>query len=276
MTRKLSHKAAAAFIRKSFADKGMAITHTESLNMVAHLEGYEAWSHLQQHSKKTPTTTNSPVTFKEFVRDTFGPWHSFPGLPRSDWQHEVADNNTPSGYLDWVFSELAARFGLHVADVVFESPTGVEVTEPGGTESIWKIEQDLTDRWGDLNDALIERKSKLPLLVLEGKFDPLRKLMSGEDTFITYMQGFGILYELEYYCAESDDSGQCFADVKKALLNKLIPFDAEFPKIKFGVPAEEVGYKGRPVVWAFLPEEVAAAMSVEARDDLALRLGTLL
>jgi hypothetical protein len=57
----------------------------------------------------------------ETLRRRFGNWGNHSRYPHSDWQHEVAENNTRLGYWEWVASLLQQEAADFVA--AFESIT---------------------------------------------------------------------------------------------------------------------------------------------------------
>lgn len=280
MTRELSHKAGAALLKKAFSNKNASLTHTEALDLLAQLKGFEAWSHLQQvaakgqkKTKKTGSGKKAPalMTLAEVLQDHYGVWGQFPAFARQDWQYEVENGDTNQGYWDWVVSTLEAR-ELPCCETRFKPAVPVEVTLPDGSKSSWMLENNLTDRWGDFNEHASDRKPGLALLQLdealaldEQLLERLRAQMWDETTFITRKDGkFGLLFEVEF-CSRESEAELCNNDeqalalykphevVVAALLKGLRDVQKAFPGIEMCVPDEEEIIWNRPAVWAFVP-----------------------
>lgn len=128
----------------------------------------------------------------------------------------------------------------------------------------WKISQNLTDRWGELNYHDAENK---PLQPLENDVNLLTKLraqMWDELTFIVRKDGeFGILFEAEYCSQESEAheevrSPEWYANLKpqhavvKTLLQGMLSLAEKFPGVEFAVPEQQEMFNGRPTAWAFV------------------------
>lgn len=166
-------------------------------------------------------------------------------------------------------AKSSTRFAAAPVDMVH--PT-VRVREIGHTEewAEWRIFQDLTDRWGEVNwyDA-----AKKPIEQLEGNPELLAHLcaqMWDEVTFIVCKDGaFGVLFEVEFCSRESEfDSAKDrnmfetkwyktlkpHAVVVNTLLDGLKKLAERFPGVQFGVPDESVIFENRPAIWAFVPD----------------------
>ena len=130
----------------------------------------------------------------------------------------------------------------------------------------WKISQNLTDRWGELNYHDAENK---PLQPLENDVNLLTKLraqMWDELTFIVRKDGeFGILFEAQYCSQESEEhekenAPEWYATLKpqttvvKALLKGMQSLAVLYPGVQFAVPEQQEMFNGRPTAWAFFPD----------------------
>lgn len=130
----------------------------------------------------------------------------------------------------------------------------------------WKISQNLSDRWGDLNYHDAENK---PLQALQNDVQLLARLraqMWDELTFIVRKDGkFGILFEAEYTSQESEEhekdrAPEWYATLKpqttvvRALLKGMQSLTEQFPGVEFAVPEQQGMFNGRPAAWAFFPD----------------------
>lgn len=305
MTRELSLKAGVSLLKKAFAAKNVKLTHTEALDLMAQLKGYEAWSHLmkaQSKSVKPPHQLRVPtqpvrLTLAEVLKSHYGAT-DYPAAPRERWLYDLKEGkyrNNPE-YWDWVELELE-RQDLLPSHTEFETPSAVKVTLPCGAESFWNIEQNLTDRWGSLNDHDARHKPGLTILELdealchpENLFGRLRAQMWEEDTFIVRKDNkFGVLYEVEYYSAESelpagpkdslttqeatDTKWKPYAEVKGILLKGLQALQKTFPDVELAVPDKSQIVWERPAVWAFVPLD--SRLTQTDRTQLGCALNSL-
>ena len=131
---------------------------------------------------------------------------------------------------------------------------------------IWNISQNLTDRWGDINDYNASNKPLELLTDDKNLLERLRAQMWDELTFIVRKDGkFGILFEAEYCSLESEEHAKDndpgwyatlkpHAEVVKALLEGMTPLAARFPGVQFAVPDESQVIEDRPAAWAFVPD----------------------
>lgn len=157
----------------------------------------------------------------------------------------------------------------------------IKVLTLDGKSSTWRITQNLTDRWGEIND--VDRENK-PLDLLEGNPDFLEHLVSqmwDEITFISRKDGkFGVLFEVEF-CSkkseahEKDHAPQWYAtlndhaDVIKAIQEGLKKLAVEFPAVDFAVPDEAEIFNGRPAAWAFVAD---GTLDAQQREYLGLTM----
>lgn len=289
MTNELSPKAASALIRNTFASKGVKATQTEALDLLARLKGFQAWSHMSNALKtsrsKTPQaqkTTQSPktISLREVLIQHYGHWGSCPLYPRDDWKLEVENDNTPSGYFDWLISEIESR-GEVALDAEYYVDTGLDVTLPDGTTAKWDMEVNLTDRWGDLNFHAALSKPGLAILSLdESLLEALRASMTDEITFVVRKDNeFGLLFEVEYCSQESEaphdtDAAQYspHAEIKQGILSSLKELHTKYPKVQFCVPDTEYICNDRPAAWGFFKIE---DLSQDERHALSVAMSNL-
>lgn len=173
-----------------------------------------------------------------------------------------------------VGTTLRVRQPRDVPDpIVRVQPVGL-----GGNQVDWKISQNLTDRWGDINDHNAESKPLELLTDDEPLFERLRNQMWDECTFIVRKDGtFGILFEVEFASIESEEAEKLHhdpawfsslkphAEVVNALLKDMEPLANKFPGVQFAVPDESVIINDRPAAWAFVPDGMLTA---EQREEL--------
>ena len=177
--------------------------------------------------------------------------------------------------------ELLVRVPKDVQDPVIR----VQLVEQDGAWGEWKLSQNLTDRWGDLNYHNAENK---PLELLSDNEPLLNRLvgqMWAEATFVARKDGqFGILFEAEYCSRESEEPEQKHLDpawfaklkphdeVVKKLLEGMKPLVAKFPGVLFVVPEPAQVIHDRPAAWAFVPD---GHLSAAQREELGRALLSL-
>lgn len=285
MTRELNPQASVKLVKRFLSDRGLKTTHTEVLDLVARLKGYEAWSHLSQANpqlkglgKGKKLATAAPLTYRSWLDSLEGEstTRSFEKFPREDWKYQVEEGDTSLGYYEWVLSELAMHFEIYIReDTEFKVPA-IPVKLPGGSEAVWNIQHDLSTRWGEVNGAIINDKPALLTLVLEkpALFTELTELMVEEMCFVACKDGvMGLLIEEEYYAQEADgveegDYPAYYVQIAKlkGLIAKLQP---KYPEVEFGLPPAEAVYNGRPGVWAFVSVDVARAYGASKLSEIA-------
>lgn len=130
----------------------------------------------------------------------------------------------------------------------------------------WRISQNLTDRWGVINDFDAANKPLRELQTDPVLLQRLRRQMWDEITFITRMNGqWGLLFEVEYCSIESEtreaqamgettNGLKPHAAVIAALKVRLRQLEPEFPGVSFGIPHESQVVDNRPAAWAFVPD----------------------
>lgn len=181
--------------------------------------------------------------------------------------------------------DLARTYGID--GVHYNLDPEVRVREPAGNGqwSTWRISQNLTCRWGEINAALPEEKPALAILAGNSvMLARLRAQMHGEMTFVTRKDGaFGLLFEAEYCSQESekeccDNSTDWYrslrphAEMVDRLLKRLDALAPQFPGVSFAVPAESEVIDDRPAAWAFVP---CSLLSQEQREALGSALMAL-
>ena len=157
----------------------------------------------------------------------------------------------------------------------------IKVRPVGGGEewATWNISQDLTDRWGGINDCDWENKP-LDLLAEDSTLlARLREQMWNELTFIVRKDGkFGILFEIEFCSQESEKGENNVGDLKphcevvKSLLDGMRPLAEQFPGVEFAVPDEMEIFNERPAAWAFVADGLLTAAQ---REELGSALAGL-
>jgi len=157
---------------------------------------------------------------------------------------------------------------------ITDSP--VEVTLPSGESSIWKISQNLTDRWGDLNGFMAPNEAYQMLASDEALYASLQEQMVWETTFIVRKDEiFGVLFELEFCTQHSEtdlignensDLQSCLSqyptesDSKVFLLKAIAELEPQFPNVQFCLPHREEMVNERMGIWAFVPD---GALTIE-------------
>lgn len=164
--------------------------------------------------------------------------------------------------------DMARTYGIE--GVHYKLDPEIKVREPAGNGewSTWRISQNLTDRWGDINRY---NEANKPLTLLEGTHGLLERLtaqMCDEITFVARKDGqFGLLFEIEFCSIESekdkydsedsDEWSQALkphAQVVSTLLAGLQALAPQYPGVSFAVPDESQIRDGRPAAWAFVPD----------------------
>jgi hypothetical protein len=287
MTRELSPKAGAAMLRTAFAAKGNPITHTEALDLVAKLKGYNAWSHMQQDQSSSPVVVvaSAPqekprfkskfISLSEVLAQHYGRDGELSLFPRAAWQQD----NPGENYWNWVENRVDIEgYSWGLTPFTFRREPLVVVTLPDGAAAFWHMEVNLTSRWGELNDYMAETKPGLPILTLdEPLLEGLRAQMYDETTFIGRKDGeFGIYYEREFCSQESEaddnDDDQEYrphAEVVAYLLAGIAKLQAEYPTVQFCVPDASQICNDRPAVWAFVK---SGSLTDEQREALGTEL----
>lgn len=294
MTRALAPKAAASLLRNEFSTRGLALSYTESLDIAARLQGYQAWSHLQSAGGEpaipvaVPVVEPKPPEFTGLLDSV----QALCGLkvldeavqyPRRNWACHTENGDTSLGYDAWLGNQLAVHYDLHVEGVAFKKPPLVTVFNSNGEKVSWSLQHNLTDRWGDLNCYALPEKPALPALLLtqpDGTLDYLRSRMVTEDSFIAFKDGqFGLLHEIEYCSAESDgetgQAGQAYpreADLVQALIRGVRALAPRMPRLELAVlpGGTDLTRDGRPAVWAWASMTTLSDMTDKELDAIVV------
>lgn len=229
---------------------GQQMTHTQALDLLAKLENYNSHGHKSSVSKKKKGNTPQVVTplASAAVEVVTGitaeavaqEWLANGGVskrfPLADWQYEVDNGGTKRSYAQWLLSqhfvhradienlrnlspegEAAKEFYCQLSELDFEgrvfmsAAREIQVLNEQGMDATWKLEPNLSCRWGELNDDSFEKKPGFVQCLLED-FDAIDKLencMAEESTFIAQCDGkLGLLLEYELYTRESAEVNQ--------------------------------------------------------------------
>lgn len=191
---------------------------------------------------------------------------------------------------DGVAGTYAAKL-LRCSDPSPDNNDGADVKDPevfvtlGGAPndwSVWRISQNLTDRWGDLN---YHNSTAKPLALLEedkALLERLRSQMWDELTFIVRKDGqYGILFECEFISHESEVSmgdGNEYDQLKphtemiKLLDAGICDLAGLFPGVEFAIPDEDHIVNGRPAIWAFVKDGLLDAQDRERLGSFMLQI----
>ncbi len=174
-------------------------------------------------------------------------------------------------------TELGTDHPLAGEWAVTDDPAAM-VTGLDGKADVWFINQNLTDRWGDMNNNNTEGLPTNKKLLKN-----LRSQMWDEITFIVRKDGkFGVLFEVEFCSRESEchltkdqqseDSLHDHAVVVAALLKGLKEVEVMFPGVALCVPSPENIVHDRPAVWAFVKD---GQLTEDQREALGMKLLSL-
>lgn len=171
---------------------------------------------------------------------------------------------------------IATPVQPHVAASVAAGPGSMvdpsfQVILPSGESSTWNISQNLTDRWGEINDYRAEHKPLQPLLEDPSLLERLVEQMWDEMTFVVRKDGqYGLLFEAEFCtkeseedivrgCAKDDQEFQSEmqnylpeSDMLQFLKSRLVQIAADFPSVQFCLPPKEEMVEHRLGLWAFI------------------------
>lgn len=287
MTRALSAKTGAAFLRTQFAAKGASLSHGESLDLFAQLQGFKAWSHMQQATAKTAPKTKASkvkkeaqISLKDLLIEQYGIDGEFPHV-----SVDAAAGYRKAGQDYWDFVVQYVTDMAHLEDNrqldvphLFPVLQPVEVTLPDGSLGKWHIEQNLSTREGELNFHLQERKPGLALLCLDDVlYGKLQAQMWDETTFIVRKDNqLGLLFEVEYLSRESEEAHddeaanyKSHAEMVKLLTTGLRPLAEKYPQVQFCVPDCYQIINDRPAVWGFYKLD---SLTEAEREELGMAL----
>lgn len=135
--------------------------------------------------------------------------------------------------------------------------------KPGAFET-WRIAQNLTDRWGNINESEESPATKRLLQGSPELLERLRQQQFDEDTFVVRKDGvWGLLFELEFCSKESEanlvpDDELAKLPARAAVIANLIvglkALESQYPGVQFAVPDPVHVYEERPAAWAFVPD----------------------
>lgn len=158
----------------------------------------------------------------------------------------------------------------------------VLVTLPGSPAdwSVWRISQNLTDRWGYLNYCNSKNKHLGSLEEDKALLDRLRSQMWDEMTFIVRKDGqYGILFECECVSqeseartGESDDGLKPHVEMIGLIDEAAVELSGLFPGVEFAIPDEDKIIEGRPALWAFVRDGLLDAKDRERLGRLMLQI----
>lgn len=165
-----------------------------------------------------------------------------------------------------VGEEMESTYGVPGVHYKLDPVVMVRTIEAPNHRTEWRITQNLSDRWGEINRAEAEHK---PLDLLEstpGLYDRLRTQMFEEDTFMVRKDAaWGILFEVEFCCIESE-AGEAdpndpwflklpgYYEQVTRLINGMKAIAGPFPSVQFAVPEPVHVYRERPAAWAFVAD----------------------
>lgn len=180
--------------------------------------------------------------------------------------------------------DMERTYGVHGVHYKLDPVAKVRAIEAPEQWTAWRISQNLSTRWGDLNGAHPEQKPLELLTSTPGLYERLQEQMFEEDTFIVRKDGlWGILFEREFCCVESETG---LADPEDPWFRSLPLYDTQvrnlitgmqalanrFPLAQFAVPESVHTYQGRPAAWAFVPDGL---LNGEQRQALGVALQAL-
>lgn len=156
------------------------------------------------------------------------------------------------------------------------------VTLPGSPHdwTTWRISQNLTDRWGELNYYDSQNKPLRPLEEDGGLLERLRSQMWDELTFIVRKDGqYGILFECEFLSQESEsidghdyDQLRPHAEMIALIDSAAVELAGLFPGVEFALPDEDQVFNGRPALWAFVKDGLLNAQDRERLGSLMIQI----
>ena len=179
---------------------------------------------------------------------------------------------------------VVAQWAVNESDDVVRLDPRVAVSEAGGQRgNTWDISLYVTDRWGGINAG----KNKVAGTILmknRALLQRLQQQMFDEITFIVRKDGqFGILFEVEFFSLESEESDKGddpewyaqlwpHAETSHALLSALHRLTRQFPGVYFAKPSEALMVNNRPCAWAFVPADHLTKPETQALGFALLHL----
>ena len=224
-------------------------------------------------------------------------WGTWCGVESFRMSEFVSDDittffaRTPDGRC-WTFNDKFKISGDAVALKVLEACRATPELDPaipvrlpgsGGAWGTWRITQNMTDRWGELNNYKADEKH---LDQLQSNPELLAKLVSqltDEVTFVVRKDGqYGLLFEVEYCSVESEtgisddlvwlSTLRPRAEVAERLLKGIEGLAPLYPGVSFCIPREEEIIEERCAVWAFSPDGHLSPEKASALADALARL----
>lgn len=234
------------------------------------------WSDIMLHD--SPDSPRVLITVSDGVAD----YVADKGLDVEIFDHDnYEDDPVGTGPVPAHFRDLAEPLDIPVA-AIHDPEIKVRLIGKPNEWTTWNISQNLTDRWGDIND---HNRANKPLEELEstpGLLDGLRAQMWDEVCFVVRKDGkYGLLFEVEYASqeSESDDAtayenpfkphAEMIQIINDAALEKLV---SSFPGVEFSIPHEDEICNGRPALWAFVADGLLNAEQREALGRTMLSL----
>lgn len=189
------------------------------------------------------------------------------GKVGSDWRvFDVSDGrNAVVGPIYGTKKELLEDFDRYAAEswgVPYTPRVKVATVESPDFSTTWLIEQNLTDRWGNLNDAQLDFKPSFKELQADpALLERLQQQMWDELCFVSRKDGvWGLLYESEFLSIESEVGMENESDaadrkpqaeVNASLLRFIAEISPQFPGVEFCIPDPVEIFNERPALWAF-------------------------
>lgn len=134
----------------------------------------------------------------------------------------------------------------------------------------WSLVDNITDRWGELNEHQPELKCHDELIANPLLLERLRDQMWGELTFLARKDGkWGILFEIEFMSTESDGPSDTldlrpYDEVTEILTRCAGDIASRYPEVSFAIPDAAYIHRGRPALWAYFDDCALTVMDIEA------------
>lgn len=151
---------------------------------------------------------------------------------------------------------------------------------PSGASGEWAITQNLTSRWGEINDHESLVAAVQPLIDDCAMLENLGSQMWDELTFIVRKDGqYGILFENEYCTKESEaylakrheaHDSDFLKELKDEavllpiLVKAMAGLSAKYPTVQFCIPPKKEIVEERLAIWAFVNDNQLPLDQLEA------------
>jgi len=258
----------------ALAKKALVITDAEMGIYLGGAMGLGFWSILDPVGQPSAVTFPSEDEAEQFMAS----WDSGrpPGAVLVAVYPDDIDGNTYYASID---ACVAAGLKGWSFDTMQDPVSKVRLIGKPDEWVEWNISQNLTDRWGHINNHNAANKPLETLSASEGYLTHLRAQMWDETTFIVRKDGrYGILFKVEFISMESE--GEHAADygtppkphaemikiINDSTLEKLTP---NFPGVEFAIPHEGEVCNDRPALWAFVADGL---LNAEQREALGLAM----